>query len=85
MRSGNKFFLVSCIVTKAANVLKLSHFGLIFPCSGDEMKYFQSKFFFHLLVHNMEKWWFYSAAIILMATNHCHKHEIAPLLQWRSK
>lgn len=56
MRSGDKFFLVSCIVPKAANELQLSHIGLIFPFSSDEMKYFQSKFFFHLLVHNMEKW-----------------------------
>lgn len=56
MGNGSKFFSISCIVTKVASELQLSHFDPIFPCSGDEVKYLQSKYFFHLLVHNMEKW-----------------------------
>lgn len=48
MGNANKFFLVTCIVTKVANELQLSHFDLIFPCLGDEMKYLQSKFFFSI-------------------------------------
>jgi len=46
MRNSNKFFLVSCIITKEANELQWSHFDLTFPCSGDEMNYLQSNVFF---------------------------------------